>query len=94
MTAPPQMMRSIHIEQDMQYTCIRSLSCTSCGLGCEPAEHSQASRGQQRPGRTISLLPPSYLSHDIYACCWCKPQRPGRHHLVFLGSIVLCSALA
>lgn len=50
--------------------------------------------GQQRPGRTISLFAPE-LSHDIYAGCWCKPQRPGRHHLVFLSSsIVLCSALA
>ncbi|KAI7777613.1 hypothetical protein LA080_003344 [Diaporthe eres] len=25
--------------------------------------------------------------------CWCKPQRPERHHLVFLGSIMLCRAL-
>lgn len=61
MTNPPQMMRSIHMEQDIQYTTPvseRTLSCTSCGLGYEPAEHSQVSRGQQSPGRTISLFAP------------------------------------
>lgn len=71
----------------MQYTCIciRNLCCTSCGLGYEPADHSQASRGQQGPGRTISLLPLSH--HTTYT------QAAGAS-LSALGAIISCFSAA
>lgn len=80
----------------VQYTCIRKkplLHVLWSRLRAGRAQPGQPGDSRGQAGLSLSFAPE--LSHDIYAGCWCKPQRPGRHHLVFLSSsIVLCSALA
>lgn len=101
---PPQMMRSVHIEQNtrvLHLSCALPLLLTPTG----PAAWHTPCDSRDRRGQAGLSVASSYDTTDTvsqlelssepscWPACWCKPQRPERHHLVFLGSIMLCRTL-
>lgn len=104
MATPPQMMRSVHIEQNtrvLHLSCALPLLLTPTG----PAAWHTPCDSRDRRGQAGLSVASSYDTTDTvsqlelssepscWPACWCKPQRPERHHLVFLGSIMLCRTL-